>query len=109
MESLPEEEQELSALRCNPDMGFVMTRLLISCKLKHLPGVQGSLGHTSKGGPLAQVLDVHPWAVSSPRLPSPGNGNSKLTGGHNSPGYDTNLKYQLCLWFLLCAWCLLPS
>lgn len=41
-----------------------------------LPGVQVSLGHTREGGPLAQVLDVLSWAVSSPRLPSPGNGNS---------------------------------
>lgn len=29
MESLPEEEQELSALHCNPDMGLVMTQVLI--------------------------------------------------------------------------------
>lgn len=63
MESLPEEEQELSALHCNPDMGLVMTQLLIFCNLKHLPGVQGSLGHTNEGVPLAQVLDALPWAV----------------------------------------------
>lgn len=66
MESLPEEEQELSALHYNPDMGLVMTQLLNFCKLKHLPGVQVSLGHTREGGPLAQVLDVLSWAVSSP-------------------------------------------
>lgn len=78
MESLPEEEQELSALHCNPDLEHIMTQLLILWKLKHLPGVQGSLGHTSKGGLLAQVLDVLPWAVSYPRPPSAGNNTDWL-------------------------------
>lgn len=110
MESLPEEEQELSAVLCNPDMGLVMTQLLIFCKLKHLPGIQGSLGYTSEGGPLAQIPEELPLAVSSPRLPSPGNASSEQCGlVATTPLTTTPLEYQLCLWFLLCPWLLLPS
>jgi len=103
--SLPEEEQRESApsrLRrgARRDLALPFAQ----------PGAQESLGHP---GHIGEAPDAHPWEVSSPgltvALPSPGQGDTELTGGHNSPGCDTCLKYSLHLWFLLCPRCLLPS
>lgn len=78
----------MSVLCRNPDAGLVVTQLFASRNPKRWPGVQGSLGlpgHASDGPPVPPARGV--------ALPSPGIGDTGLTGGHSSPGYDTCLKY----------------